>query len=142
MGGGRDTRDGPPRLFRVIVPVADIDAATRFYQALLGLEGERISSGRHYFRCGGAIVACFDPVAEEGAREAKPNVGHIYFAVGDLEAYYERARQAGCRWLEDRPKHRGWGERSFYARDPFGNPLCFVDGGTVFTGATLSDLDS
>ena len=29
----------------------------------------------------------------------------------------------------------GWGERSFYVRDPFGNPLCFVDADTLFTGS-------
>ena len=29
---------------------------------------------------------------------------------------------------------RPWGERSFYAFDPFGNGLCFVDETTVFTG--------
>jgi len=29
---------------------------------------------------------------------------------------------------------RPWGERSFYAVDPFGNPLCFVDQKTLFTG--------
>ena len=29
---------------------------------------------------------------------------------------------------------RPWGERSFYLREPFGNPLCFVDSATLFTG--------
>ncbi|MGA8663757.1 MAG: VOC family protein [Thermoplasmata archaeon] len=29
---------------------------------------------------------------------------------------------------------RPWGERSFYATDPSGNPLCFVDSRTLFTG--------
>jgi hypothetical protein len=29
---------------------------------------------------------------------------------------------------------RPWGERSFYMADPFGNPLCFVDERTLFTG--------
>ena len=29
---------------------------------------------------------------------------------------------------------RPWGERSFYARDPFQNRLCFVDAQTLFTG--------
>ena len=29
---------------------------------------------------------------------------------------------------------RPWGERSFYAHDPFGNPVCFVDERTLFTG--------
>jgi hypothetical protein len=29
---------------------------------------------------------------------------------------------------------RPWGERSFYAHDPWGNGLCFVDETTLFTG--------
>ena len=29
---------------------------------------------------------------------------------------------------------RPWGERSFYLQDPFGNPLCVVDAGSIFTG--------
>jgi hypothetical protein len=29
---------------------------------------------------------------------------------------------------------RPWGETSFYASDPFRNPLCFVDRPTMFTG--------
>jgi len=29
---------------------------------------------------------------------------------------------------------RPWGEWSFYLSDPFGNPLCFVDAATLFTG--------
>jgi hypothetical protein len=27
-----------------------------------------------------------------------------------------------------------WGERMFWASDPFGNPISFVDERTVFTG--------
>jgi hypothetical protein len=27
-----------------------------------------------------------------------------------------------------------WGERSFYANDPWGNPLCFVEAGTEYAG--------
>jgi hypothetical protein len=29
---------------------------------------------------------------------------------------------------------RPWGEKSFYAEDPWGNGLCFVDEKTLFTG--------
>lgn len=28
-----------------------------------------------------------------------------------------------------------WGERLFYAKDPFGNPISFVDQNSVFRGA-------
>ena len=32
------------------------------------------------------------------------------------------------------PVVRPWGERSFYCNDPWGNPLCFVDAGTIYAG--------
>jgi predicted enzyme related to lactoylglutathione lyase len=120
------------RLFRVILPVGDIDEAARFYGAILGWPGERVSGGRHYFDCGGTILACVDPAGE--GLEMRPNVDHVYFSVDDLEATLERARMAGCSWLGDEIKTYPWGERSFYARDPWGNPICFVETGTEFIG--------
>lgn len=122
----------PPRLYRVILPVSDIERATAFYGSVLGFEGERVSTNRHYWDCGGTVLACVDPTA--GGAEFRPNIEHFYFAVDDLAAAYERARGAGCSWLEDAIAERDWGERSFYARDPFGNPICFVDERTLFTG--------
>ena len=47
-----------PRLYRVILPVADIERAVAFYRTVLGVPGQRISQGRHYFGCGGVILAC------------------------------------------------------------------------------------
>jgi uncharacterized glyoxalase superfamily protein PhnB len=122
------------RLFRVILPVGDIDAAAVFYAKLLQHAGRRVSPGRHYFDCGGVILACFDPRADGDAFDARPNPDHVYFAVPDLEAVYTRARSAGCAELEATIQTRPWGERSFYAKDPFGNSICFVDETTVFTG--------
>ncbi len=40
----------PPRLYRVILPVSNIDEAAAFYCYLLGIPGERVSPGRHYFK--------------------------------------------------------------------------------------------
>lgn len=120
------------RLFRVILPATDIDRAAAFYTRLLGMPGERVSGGRHYFDCGGTILALVDPRGEN--LEFRPNVDHIYFSVDDLEAAYEGAKVAGCEWLEDKIAVRPWDERSFFARDPFGNPICFVQRGTEFTG--------
>jgi len=31
-------------------------------------------------------------------------------------------------------KVQPWGERSFYAEDPWHNPLCFVEAGTIYPG--------
>jgi hypothetical protein len=67
---------------------------------------------------------------------------HLYFAVADLDAAYRRAENLGGLSTEmgdgDLPMGqiatRPWGERSFYMRDPFGNPVCFVDESSVFTG--------
>jgi len=128
-----------PRIFRIILPVSDIDHAARFYSALLVQSGQRVSPGRHYFTCGGVILACFDPRRDGDAFDASPNPDHIYFAVPDLEAVFNRARDLDCRKLDPQIKTRPWGERSFYAHDPFGNPLCFVDDQTLFTGVPNPD---
>jgi uncharacterized glyoxalase superfamily protein PhnB len=122
------------KLYRVILPVTDIATAQRFYSLILGQNGKRVSPGRHYFDCGGMILACLDPRADGEKREAKRNREHIYFAVNKLEDIFRRASFAGCKWIEPAIKKRPWGERSFYAQDPFGNPICFVDESTIFTG--------
>ena len=125
------------RLFRVIVPVASIDQAAAFYAAILGQQGKRISPGRHYFGCGEVILACFDPRADGDAWEAEPNPDHLYFLTDELEEYYRRVSEQPdgriLRPIETQP----WGERSFYCSDPFGNKLCFVQGGTAFTGGLI-----
>jgi len=123
-----------PRLFRIILPVSDIAVAERFYSHVLEIAGKRVSPGRHYFDCGGTILACFDAKADGDSIIPKANAEHVYFAVKDLEAAYDRALAAGCQWVEDKIGSRPWGERSFYARDPFGNPICLVDEKTVFRG--------
>src|SRR5262245_64774974 len=85
------------RLFRVILPVSDIARAKEFYAALLDMPGAPVSNGRHYFGCGGTILACFDPRADGDPWDATPNPDHVYFAVDDLEAALTRARTAGAR---------------------------------------------
>jgi predicted enzyme related to lactoylglutathione lyase len=122
------------RLYRTILPVSDVERAAAFYAEVFGSPGERVSGQRHYFDCGGVILACVDPRGDTPGAEFRPNPDHVYFAVGDLEDVFERAKTAGCAWLEAAISTRPWGERCFYARDPFGNPLCFVDERTLFTG--------
>lgn len=132
-----------PRLYRVIVPVGDIERASRFYAELLGAGGMRVSPGRHYFDCGGVVLALYDPRADGDRQEARPNFEHLYFAVADLEDVYRRAERVGGLSTATgdgnlpmgRIATRPWGERSFYMQDPFGNPLCFVDETSIFTGS-------
>jgi predicted enzyme related to lactoylglutathione lyase len=125
------------RLYRVILPVRDIERAAEFYGALLNASGSRVSPGRHYFGCGGVILACFDPRADGDSWDATPNPEHVYFSVADLEGTLRSACAAGAhilRPIETQP----WGERSFYCTDPFGNKLCFVAADTLFTGGLLN----
>ena len=132
------------RLFRVILPAIDIDRSVAFYAAVLDDPGERVSPGRHYFRCGQTILAIVNPRADgaAGAPDPRPNSDHVYFAVDDLEGTLERVKAAGPSGLDVPGQERSiarrpWGERSFYCQDPAGNPICFVEAGTEFTGGPI-----
>jgi len=132
-----------PTLYRIVVQVDNLDRAEEFYGKLLGDRGRRIPRGsRHYIDCGPVILALVDVTAENSI-EAKPEPlpDYIYFAVDDVDAVHARARQLNCLSTEDvhgEPAGdvvvRPWRERSFYANDPWGNGLCFVDEKTLFTG--------
>jgi catechol 2,3-dioxygenase-like lactoylglutathione lyase family enzyme len=129
-------------LYRVIVPAGDLETSRVFYAALLDQPGMAISGGRHYFRCGAVVLAVYSPAGDGDPTTPTANFGHVYFAVDDLEGHFERAKALDC--LDPATGDGGlamgeiatrpWGERSFYAHDPFGNPLCFVGAATLFTG--------
>lgn len=129
-------------LFRIIIPAGDLEQSVRFYSALLDQPGMRVSGGRHYFRCGAVTVAVYCPAGDGDATQPRKNFGHVYFSTGDLEGYFTRAQKVGGLSGEvgdgglkmGEIARRPWGERSFYVDDPFGNPLCFVDEATLFTG--------
>jgi len=129
-------------LFRVIMPVGDLETAVRFYSALLDQPGMRISGGRHYFRCGAVVLAVYSPIGDGDTTLPHANFGHVYLSTADLEACFARAQKTGglSREVGDgglpmgEIAKRPWGERSFYVDDPFGNPLCFVDAATLFRG--------
>ena len=130
----RDDDRPPVRLYRVILPVTDIEQAAAVYSKVLEMPGTRVSPGRHYFDCGGVILACYDAAADGDNERPRPNPEHIYLSVDDLEATLARMRAAGFAVAEEGIRTRPWGETSVYCHDPFGNPLCFVDGATVFLG--------
>lgn len=121
------------RLYRVILPVTDIEIATEYYSFIFNVSGKRVSKGRHYFDCDGTVLACFDPKADGDIFTLSANPDYIYFSVSELEKMYERVKKTGCP-LDERIETQPWGERCFYAKDPFGNPICFVDESTVFLG--------
>jgi predicted enzyme related to lactoylglutathione lyase len=123
-------------LYRVIIPVKNIETATSFYSHVLKESGERVSPGRHYYDCDGTTLACYDPIAE-GDDVGKGWKHHfnqyVYFAVSDLDHVESRVREAGGE-IDTAIETMPWGERMFYAKDPFGNPISFVDQDTVYRG--------
>lgn len=123
-------------LYRIILPVPDIEKAAAFYGAVFGTPGERVSPGRHYFHCGGTILACYDPAADgDSAHDGwsfHPSQ-YLYFAVPDLEAMLSQVHSAGGT-IDEPIQTMPCGERMFYARDPFGSRISFVDERTLFTG--------
>jgi hypothetical protein len=124
-----------PRLFRLNVEVGDIDEAASFYSELLGIEGRPQAGGRCYFAAGPVTLQVVQVEAPHPAAKA------LYFAVGDLDEAHRRAATLDCLTAEmvhgkpaGAPVVRPWGERSFYAADPWPNPLCFVEEGTIYAG--------
>ena len=118
-------------IFRVIVPAKEMKAAVAFYAALFDVSGERVSPNRHYFVAGPIILAVVEPVP--GHEPFRPNPDWLYLSVQDLDEALSRALAAGAT-LETPIAEYPWGERSFYVRDTSGNPLCFVEATTLFTG--------
>ena len=127
-----------PQFFRLNIEVGDLNKAVDFYTKLLDVQGRKQPGSRVYFDCGPVTLQVVD-VSSVG----KPHTAAkaLYFTVKDLEAAFARAKALGCLSREsvhDAPGGgivvRPWGERSFYVEDPWSNPLCFVEDGTVYTG--------
>ena len=134
----RKAPDDIPQFFRLNVEVADLDAAISFYTKLLGVEGRKQPGHRCYFECGPVTLQVLDV---SSVSQPHPAAKALYFTVKNLDAAFDRAKGLGCLSREevhDAPGGgivvRPWGERSFYAKDPWGNPLCFVEEGTVYAG--------
>ena len=125
--------DTMPRLFRLNLEVGDIDEAARFYNELFASETRPDMGARFYLQAGEVTLQVVQ------AEPPHPAAKALYFAVGELGEVHRRASELGC--LSAETVHgtpggemmvRPWGERSFYADDPWGNPLCFVEEGTIY----------
>ena len=127
-----------PNFFRLNIEVGNLNEAAEFYGSLLGIEGRRQAGSRCYFTCGPVTLQVVDV---SSASEPHPAAKALYFTVKDLDAIFERAVALDCR--SDGDVHgtpageisvKPWGERSFYAKDRWNNPLCFVEEGTIYQG--------
>jgi predicted enzyme related to lactoylglutathione lyase len=127
-----------PRIYRLTIPVSDIERATSFYSEILGSAGERVWRNRHYFHCGGVVLACVEP-PDSGDLGPDSEARVIYFTVDDLDVVHQRLRQASAGPVDDTIAEQAWGELSFYAQDPFGNRLCFVHQPTAYLGGEFTE---
>jgi catechol 2,3-dioxygenase-like lactoylglutathione lyase family enzyme len=136
-------RIATPRVFRVLLPAHDLAESKRFYEALLGSRGRSVAGGRIYFDCGPVILGLLDSSAVD--EEGRPHFPEsLYFTTNDVKEIHRRAEKLACLdsgLIHNDPANpageivvRPWGELSFYAHDPAGNPLCFVSDRTKFTG--------
>jgi 4-hydroxyphenylpyruvate dioxygenase-like putative hemolysin len=127
-----------PQFFRLNVEVGNLDSAIQFYTKLLDVEGRKQAGSRCYFSCGPVTLQVLDVSSAHPPHAAAKA---LYFTVTDLEKAYERAKALNCLSREEIHDAQGggivvrpWGERSFYVEDPWKNPLCFVEEGTVYAG--------
>jgi predicted enzyme related to lactoylglutathione lyase len=134
----QQTRADVPQFFRLSVEVGDLDAGMKFYSELLRVQGRKQPGARCYFQCGPVTLSVLDV---SSTRRPHAAAKALYFTVKDLDAAFARAEALGClsgEEVHDAPGGgivvRPWGERSFYAEDPWHNPLCFVEDGTVYSG--------
>jgi len=123
------------RLFRINIEVGDLAVAQHFYQTLLNTKARGQAGQRFYMDAG--------PVALQVVAVSKPHPAAkaLYFSTTELDAVHLRA--SALNGLSKTLVHglsggdisvKPWGERSFYADDPWGNPLCFVEAGTEYKG--------
>jgi extradiol dioxygenase family protein len=126
-----------PSFFRLNIEVGDLAKAASFYGELFGIDGRMQAGSRVYIQAGPATLQVVDVSPEAPHVAAKA----LYFTVKDVDAVHARAKK--LRALSKELVHgkpggdlvtRPWGERSFYADDPWGNPLCFVEAGTTYPG--------
>ena len=127
-----------PNFFRMNIDTGNLDQAADFYGKLLGLEGRKQAGSRVYFTCGTVTLQVVD-VSSVG----KPHTAAkaLYFTVKDLDAVFARAKELDSLSKDDvhgtpagEISVKPWGERSFYCLDPWQNPLCFVEEGTIYPG--------
>ena len=110
-----------PKIFgfaHMLLQVRDLDASKHFYAELLGFTGRNakpLADGRPFvpFKQGIALTT--------GGPGNAPQIDHIAFRVGGVDALAARLKNAGVRFFQD--LHDGIYGRTIYVADPDGNKI-------------------
>lgn len=127
----------PGAILETALYVDDLDAATAFYEGLLGLEAFQTVPDRHvFFRIGIAVLLVFNPdatgepsknprlpVPPHGARGS----GHVCFAMPREQIKAMRERLIAADIAVDTEFDWPNGAHSLYVRDPAGNSVEFAE---------------
>lgn len=116
----------------VVLIVADLDRALRFYQDALGLAVRHRADQFAQLETGTTRLGLFTRHAMantlhmdlEAPRLAAPAF-ELGFKVDDVDAAYEALVAAGAKAVTA-PETRPWGQRTGYVRDPDGNLIELV----------------
>lgn len=118
-----------------ILYVADQEASTSFYAAVLGIEPTLHVPGMTEFRLAGTAVLGLMPVAgirrllgdglPDPAAAAGTPRAEVYLYVDRPEVYHRRALEHGARELSP-PERRSWGDVAAYAIDAEGHVIAFA----------------
>lgn len=116
----------------IMIGANDVDAAKRFYDAVLGALGHAPGivddRGRCFYRTETGVFAITNPINGEPATHA--NGGTIGFLAGSpeaVDAWHAAGIANGGTTCEDPPGVRDTGSRRLYRaylRDPCGNKIC------------------
>jgi predicted enzyme related to lactoylglutathione lyase len=119
------------KLYKVVIPVSDLEQAKTYYLHLLGVNGRRMSPREYHYDCGNVVLCCRHPGSEGDPTPVSRSFQQVHLAVEDVEAVFEKAKTAGGCALDQEIRAEPWGDRSFVAQDPFGNTLVFSDQETM-----------
>jgi catechol 2,3-dioxygenase-like lactoylglutathione lyase family enzyme len=111
----------------VVLIVADLERALRFYEGALGLELQHRSGAYAQLRAGTTRLSLYARDAMQATlgtalREPTPDAPafELGFKVPDCDAAFAELRAAGAAEAAP-PTDRPWGQRTAYLRDPDGN---------------------
>lgn len=100
--------------------VADVDAAVKYYAAVLGF----VQSFRYGTFAGLSLGTCELHLTDTGEPRQIVGSSTAYVICDEVDAYFEQIKAAGAR-LKNTPENRPYGLRDFAVFDLDGNQLSF-----------------